>query len=54
MNSQIQLIVPTWFVQDELHIIETIVSKTSADTGIVIAGKTLTKRSDAIQLSAFI
>ncbi|MCM3722077.1 geranylgeranyl pyrophosphate synthase [Solibacillus isronensis] len=39
MNSQIQLIEPKWFVQDELHIIETIVSKTSADTGIVIAGE---------------
>lgn len=39
MNSQIQLIAPKWFVQDELHIIETIVSKTSANTGIVIAGE---------------
>ena len=39
MNSQIQLIAPKWFIQDELHIIETIVSRTSADTGIVIAGE---------------
>ncbi|MGN7476649.1 geranylgeranyl pyrophosphate synthase [Solibacillus silvestris] len=39
MNSQIQLIVPEWFVQDELHIIETIVSEVSATTGIVIAGE---------------
>ena len=39
MNSQIQLIVPEWFVQDELHIIETIVGQVSATTGIVIAAE---------------
>ena len=39
MNSQIQLIVPEWFVLDELHIIETIVGKTSGNTGIVVAGE---------------
>lgn len=39
MNSQIQLIVPEWFVQDELHIIETIVSKVTPSTGIVIAAE---------------
>lgn len=46
MNSQIQLIVPEWFVQDELHIIETIVSQVSASKGIVIAAENLdaTKR----------
>lgn len=39
MNNQIQLSIPKWFVQDELHIIETIVSEISATTGIVIAGE---------------
>lgn len=48
MNSQIQLSIPKWFVQDELHIIETFVSKVSATTGIVIAGENLdaSKRCD--------
>ncbi|MBD8031837.1 MULTISPECIES: geranylgeranyl pyrophosphate synthase [Solibacillus] len=39
MNSQIQLMVPEWFVQDELHIIETIINKVSGTSGIVIAGE---------------
>ena len=39
MNSQIQLIVPEWFVQDELQIVETIISKTSGTSGILIAGE---------------
>jgi hypothetical protein len=39
MNNQIQLNLPKWFVLDELHIIETIVSKKSADVGIVVAGE---------------
>lgn len=39
MNSQIQLIVPEWFVQDELQIVETIISKASGASGIVIAGE---------------
>lgn len=39
MNNQIQLILPEWFVLDELHIIETIVSKNSANIGIVVAGE---------------
>ncbi|MEK4629442.1 MAG: geranylgeranyl pyrophosphate synthase [Solibacillus sp.] len=41
MNNQIQLNLPEWFVLDELHIIETIISKNSADVGIVIAGENL-------------
>lgn len=39
MNNQIQLIVPEWFILDELHIIETIVSENSANVGIVVAGE---------------
>lgn len=39
MNSQIQLMVPEWFVQDELHIIETIIGENSKDTGVVLAAE---------------
>ena len=39
MNNQIQLIVPEWFVLDELHIIDTVIGEASTNTGLVIAGE---------------
>lgn len=39
MSNQIQLMVPEWFVLDELHIIDTIIGKNMADIGIVVAGE---------------
>lgn len=39
MNNQIQLMVPEWFVLDELHIIDTVVSEASSEIGLVIAGE---------------
>ncbi|MEK4424534.1 geranylgeranyl pyrophosphate synthase [Solibacillus sp. FSL K6-1523] len=39
MNSQFQLNVPEWFVLDELHILETIISPVSNDMGIIVASE---------------
>ena len=39
MNNQIQVMVPEWFILDELHIIETIVNENTANVGIVVAGE---------------
>ncbi len=41
MNNQIQLIIPEWFVLDELHIIETVIGDPLSETGMVIAGENL-------------
>lgn len=39
MNSQFQLNVPEWFVLDDLHILETIISPATNDTGIIVASE---------------
>ncbi|ATP39451.1 geranylgeranyl pyrophosphate synthase [Solibacillus sp. R5-41] len=39
MNSQFQINVPEWFVLDELHILETIISPTSNNMGIIVASE---------------
>lgn len=39
MKDQIQLMIPEWFILDELHIIETIVNENTANVGIVVAGE---------------
>lgn len=39
MNKQIQINVPEWFVQDELHIIAQVISPNADNVGILLAGE---------------